>query len=130
MEFIKRAREVGNSAGVLLPKSLLGSEVKITVLKRPMNIKKQVLEILEPFFSELRGVYVLNETPVEVLAVSSKLRRIINKNNLKVSIVPLTMIKKDIKIKPALRRKLMRARTIFNRALLIDLKREIKGGRL
>ena len=41
MPLLRKAVKVGNSAGVILPKSLLGSEVKITVKNRPLNIKKE-----------------------------------------------------------------------------------------
>ena len=41
MEFLRKAVKVGNSSGVILPKKLLGSEVKVIVVNSPINIKKE-----------------------------------------------------------------------------------------
>ncbi|MEK6820494.1 MAG: hypothetical protein AABX71_02165 [Nanoarchaeota archaeon] len=127
MDIIKKTIKLGNSAGVLLPKSLLGSEVKISVVNKPVNIKKDALKLLEPYFDELRGAYILNEEPVEVLAISSRLKKIISEDNARISIVPLVLVKRDIKTNLNLRDKIIKAGTILNRALLADLKKEIRS---
>lgn len=125
MELIRKTRKVGNSAGVLLPKSLLGSEVKITVVKMPVNIKKEVLKALENHLQDLRGIYIINENPVEVIAVSSKLKSIINSESIKISIVPFSIIKRDLKTKQTLKEKISKAKAILNHSLLLELKKEI-----
>jgi len=126
MEFLKKTIRVGNSAGVLLPKKLLGSEVKITVINRPINIRKEVIKLLKQHFADLRGIYILNKEPPEVLAISSNLKKIIKKGKLRIIIIPFALIKKDIKTKPELKAKLSRAETIFNKALLFELKKEMR----
>jgi len=127
IEFIRKTRRVGNSSGILLPKNLLGSEVKVTVIKRPINIKKEVFKLLDSYFPELRGIYITNQNPIEVLAISSGVRDTIGKEKMKINIVPLPIIKRDIKTKQKLREKLLKAKSILNRALLLELKKEIKG---
>ena len=44
MELIKNTIRVGNSAGVLLPKEFLNTQVKVVL--QPLNIEKDVIEIL------------------------------------------------------------------------------------
>lgn len=128
MEFIRKTIKVGNSAGVILPKTLLGSEVKIIVVKRPVNIKKEVLSLLSEFLKDLRGIYILNEKPIEILAVSSRTKTIIENEKMKISIVPYSIVKRDIKTKINLKEKLLAAKTILNESLLSELKREIRTG--
>ena len=43
-ELIKKTIRVGNSAGVLLPKEWLNTEVKVVL--QPRNIEKDILDIL------------------------------------------------------------------------------------
>ena len=42
MEFLRKTVKVGNSSGVILPRKLLGSEVRVIVVKRPVNIKRDI----------------------------------------------------------------------------------------
>lgn len=121
MEFIRTARNVGNSAGILLPKQLLGSEVKIIVIKKPMNIKREVLKLVEPFLEDIQGIYVINKKPVEVLAATGKTRKIIKNEKVKISFVPVSIIRKDIKEKAVLREKLSKAEVIMNGFLIKEI---------
>ena len=127
MEFLKKTRKVGNSSGVLLPRELLGSEVKIIVVNRPVNIKKESIRLLEKYFKNILGIYIINKKPAEVLAISTNLKEKIEDEGIKISIVPFSIIKQDIKTKQVLRDKLGNAGTILNHSLLVDLKKEIRG---
>lgn len=123
MEFIRIARKLGNSAGVLLPKKLLNCEVKVSVIKRPIDIKKIVLKSLNNFLSDIQGIYILNKNPLEVLAVSNKIRKLIKNEKIKINLVPLSIIRKDIK-NEKLREKLSKAEVILNSALLDEIKKD------
>ncbi|MBI2628635.1 hypothetical protein HYW74_00965 [Candidatus Pacearchaeota archaeon] len=61
-EFYRRAIKVGNSAGILLPKSLLGAEVVVRIVHPPLNTKKDVMKMLENVMEEIRGIYIITET--------------------------------------------------------------------
>lgn len=126
-EFVKKAIRVGNSAGVLLPKSFLGSEVKITVIDKPLNIRKDVMKILENYFENIIGIYIINVSKdlIEVMAISSNLKKMIQSGKYKISIVPLNLIKKDLKISPRLKTKINQAKTILNKALLFELRKNL-----
>lgn len=119
MEFVRIARKLGNSAGVLLPKKLLGSEVKIIVINKPIDIKKEVLKLVEEDLEDVLGIYLINKKPTEVLVITSSIKKVIEEN-IKLSFVPLNTIKKDLK-NILLRKKLENAEVILNKALLKQL---------
>ena len=127
-EFIKKAVRFGNSAGVLLPKKFLGEEVKIIILHKPFNIKKDALKILENYFPDLLGIYITSlGKQIEILAVSANITKIIHLGKYKISIVPLNIIKKDVKENEKLKLKLKQAKIILNRALLFELGKEVSS---
>ena len=121
MDIIRVAKKVGNSAGVLLPKKLLGAEVKISVISRPFNIKKEALKALDSFLPEITGVYVLSVKPAEVLAVSSSVKRKLENEKLKVVIIPYPQLKQDLKTNLELQKKLIKSHVIMNKTLLYEL---------
>jgi ribosomal protein S17E len=123
MEFQRKAIKVGNSAGVLLPKKLLGAEVKVVILTRPVNIKRKAMKLLSEYFEDIKGIYILSKNPVEILAISSSVKKIIQENKIKISVIPLSIIKKDLK-KKELQEKLNKSEPILNKSLLSDLKRK------
>jgi len=123
MELLRKTVKVGNSAGVILPKKLLGCEVKIIVINTPRNIKKEVLGLVDSYLEEIQGVYILNKQPIEVLAISKDLRKILNEDKIKISLVPLAIVKRDVN---KIREKLEKAEVILNRDLLKKLLKEKK----
>ena len=127
MEFLRKTVKVGNSAGVILPKKLLGSEVKITVMNMPVNIKKEALRMIEDCFEDVLGIYIINKMPVEVLVVSDGIKKIIEEDKIKIIIVPLSKIKKDIKTNFVLRNKLEKAGVILNKNLLSKIQKEARN---
>ena len=81
MELIKNTIRVGNSAGVLLPKEYLNSQVKIIL--EPLNIEKDVIELLleEGILQETKGIYLTGSyareentinSDVDILVITSK----------------------------------------------------------
>ena len=126
--FLKKAVRVGNSAGVLLPRALLGSDVRVTVLTRPMNIKKDIIKLLTPVFEDILGIYLIEkkEDSAEILAVSTKVNKHIDKPRYFIDIVPISILKRSIKEKKETKEKITKAKPIMNKKLLKEL-REIKG---
>lgn len=127
MEFLRKAVKVGNSAGVILPKRLLGSEVKISVVNMPINIKKEALRLTEDCLEEVLGIYIINKRPAEVLVISDDIKKVIQEEKIKIIIVPLSQIKKDIKTNFVLRNKLEKAEAILNKSLLSKLQKEARN---
>jgi len=125
-QFLRRTIKVGNSAGVLLPKALLGSEVVVRVVNLPLNVNKDAIKMLLPFMEDLVGVFSIqvNEKKIEILAASTSLTKTFEKGNYKIDIVPILLLRKSIKEKQAVREKIVKAKPIVNKRLLGDLKKE------
>ena len=123
--FYRRAIKVGNSSGVLLPKSFLGHYVKITVVAPPKNIKKDVTAILDSFLEEILGIYLISETDeqTEILAVSTNINKHLERRNYLVDVVPLNVLKKSLKEKPEVREKIKNAKPLLNKMLLFELRK-------
>ena len=93
MKIIKKTREVGKSAGVLVPKSWLNKNVAVELIPSDFQtITKDVLEILirENLLNEVIGIYLAGsyarneETPysdVDLLVATSKTERLIKEEN-------------------------------------------------
>jgi len=122
--FIRKTKKLGNSSGVLLPKSLLGADVRVTVIHPPMKIKKDVMNILEPVLEDILGVYLikLEKNKAEVLAVSTKVNRHLEKARYKIDVVPLKVLKESLKEKKETAEKIKNAKVIINRKLLGELR--------
>ena len=123
MEFLRKTVKVGNSSGVILPRKLLGSEVRVIVVKRPVNIKREVMKLIDSYLADILGIYITNDSPIEVLAISTSIKELINDEKIKINIVPLSVIKRDIK-NLKLKEKIMKAKVILNKHLLFELRKQ------
>jgi hypothetical protein len=126
MEFIKKAVRVGNSAGVLLPKSFLGAEVKIQVIKRKVDIKKEIIKLVYPMLEQVECIFMTNENPFEAIAISDEVKKILKKSGLKLSFVSFNQIKQDMKTNLLLKEKILNAKPILNNKILEELKKEAR----
>ncbi len=124
-EFYRRTIKVGNSAGVLLPKSLLGADVKVAVVKHPRNIKKETLAILNKILEDILGIFLISkdESSIEILAISTKINKHIERGVYKIDITPIDKIKTSIKQKPEIKDKIKNAKPIMNKQLLDELRK-------
>jgi predicted nucleotidyltransferase len=88
MEIIKNTIKVGNSAGVLLPKKWLNSQVKIIL--EPLNIEKEVIEIIidEGILKDVLGLYLVGsyarkeqtiDSDVDILAITSNTNKTVKR---------------------------------------------------
>ena len=91
--------KVGNSAGVLVPRNWLNGSAKVELVSKPLDIKKDIFNILEPFLSDIVGIYLIgshargeaNErSDVDLLVITEKENK--NITNGKYSII---LISKD-----------------------------------
>jgi len=119
-ELIKPIIRVGNSAGVLLPISWMNGKAKIKLVETPINIEKDILEILSPHLSEIKGIYLTgsyarneqtSDSDVDILVITEKTSKriengkysiiLINENSLKEqlndNILPLLPMIKECK---------------------------------
>lgn len=80
-ELIKPIVKIGNSAGVILPKNWIDGTAKIKLIEKPLDIRKDILEILYPHLEDIIGIYLIGsyargeqteKSDVDVLAITSK----------------------------------------------------------
>ena len=125
--FYRRAIPFGNSAGVLLPKSLLGADMRVTLVRPPKNIKKDTTNLLSPNLEHILGIYIINdqEKKVEILAISTDINRHMEKGHYSIDIVPLPLLNKSIKENPEIKENLKKAKVVINTQLLTQIKKSL-----
>ncbi len=129
---IRNVRKWGNSSGVLLPREWEGKEVKVTLIDRTLQIKKEVLDILGGFLGDVQGIYLAGscsrgeeeeESDIDIIAVSGKTRKEIVSGRYHVSIYPLETIRAALHENPIMiYPRILEAKPILNSALLEELK--------
>lgn len=136
MELIRNTIRVGNSAGVLLPKEWLNSQVRVEIIsKKPIDILVDVINILENegIFSDILGIYLTGsyarneETPesdIDILVITDNINR-----SVKRGIYELLVISKDNLIRllnkniMPLLPMLVESKSLLNQELLEELKK-------
>ena len=78
-ELIKPVIRVGNSAGILVPKAWINGKAKVELISRPVNIKKDIIEILEDYLEDILGIYLVGsyarkeeteKSDIDILAIT------------------------------------------------------------
>ncbi|PIN90285.1 hypothetical protein COU57_03870 [Candidatus Pacearchaeota archaeon CG10_big_fil_rev_8_21_14_0_10_32_14] len=81
MELIKPIVKVGNSAGIILPKEWLNGMARVELIEKPINIEKELFEILSEFLKDIEGIYIVgsygrgdetSNSDVDILVVTNK----------------------------------------------------------
>lgn len=131
-EIIRNVGKWGNSAGILLPKEWLGNQVKIILIDRTLEIKKEIFSILEPYLENLLGIYLVGsyargeqgkESDIDILVVSKSTKKEINSGKYHVVITTLESVRKSLDYDPILiMPRLYEAKVIINLTLLEELK--------
>ena len=132
-ELIKPIIRVGNSAGVLVPKEWLNGKARVQLIDKPVNIKKDVLNILEPYFEEILGIYLTgsyarneqtSKSDIDIIVITSKKECRIKKNKYDILLISKNEVNKVLKnnalpILPMLKE----AKTILNKDYLESIKK-------
>ncbi len=132
-ELIKPVVKMGNSACVLLPKAWIDGKARVELIEKPLDIKRDLFEILSPYLEDIHGIYLAGsyareeqtpESDVDVIVISKNLKKEIIHRKYHISIYTLESVEKTIKentimILP----RLLEAKTILNQSLLEELKR-------
>lgn len=96
MELVRPIVRVGNSAGVILPREWLNGKAKIELIARPLDVKKEVFEILEEYFQDIIGIYLVgsyareehtDESDVDVLVITNSINKLIEKGKYSISLI-------------------------------------------
>jgi len=131
-EEVRNAIRWGNGAGVLLPRDWAGQQVKVILIDRTLEIKKEVFDILQPYLENIRGIYLVgsyarNEqeenSDIDIIAISKNIKKEIISGKYSISINPLESLKRTIEKNPILvLPRLNEAKVIINSSLLEELK--------
>ncbi|HLC31520.1 MAG TPA: nucleotidyltransferase domain-containing protein [Candidatus Nanoarchaeia archaeon] len=81
MELIRPIIRVGNSAGVVLPREWLHGTAKVVLVRKPVEVVKDLFEILQGYFFDIVGIYLTGsyargeqteESDVDVLVITNR----------------------------------------------------------
>ncbi|MEK6893589.1 MAG: nucleotidyltransferase domain-containing protein [Nanoarchaeota archaeon] len=106
MELIKPIIQVGNSAGVILPKKWLNGEAKIILIKKPQNIKQEVLSILEEELPSIIGLYVVGsyarreqnaKSDIDILGITTNVDKRIKKGKYEIILISHKKLERALK---------------------------------
>ena len=132
MEKTIQVKTWGNSAGVLLPKEWIGKEVRVILIDRTLEIKKEVFDILSPYLEDIIGIYLVgsyargeqtDDSDIDIIAISNNTKKEIISGKYNIIIITLKSVetsleKNSILIAP----RIIEAKPILNSSLLEKLK--------
>lgn len=134
-ELIKPIIKVGNSAGVILPKGWINGEARIELIKKPLDIKKEILEFLEPYLQDVEGIYLAGsyargeqtkESDIDVLVITSDINKRINKGNYSIIMISEKKLKDNAgKAVLPLVPMIIEAKTLLNNKLIKKISADI-----
>jgi len=114
-----------------LPKEWLGNQAKVILIDRTLEIKKEVLSILEPYLEDILGIYLVGSyargeekknSDIDVVVISKNTSKNIKSGKYDLSIAKLENIRKTIERNPILiLPRLKEAKVILNKYLLEEL---------
>jgi predicted nucleotidyltransferase len=140
-ELVKPIVAVGNSAGVLLPKEWLNGNARIELIEKPLNIKKDVIEIIAPYLENIMGIYLAGSyargeqtkiSDVDIIAITDKVNKKITRGRYDIILIDAKVLKENLKnnILPILPM-LMEAKPLVNPILIKEyLKTKINARNL
>jgi len=139
IEVVKPIIKVGNSAGVLVPKEWINGSARVELITKPLDIKRDILEILNLYLEDIIGVYLVgsyardeqtDKSDVDVLVITGGLS-----NRIKKGRYDMLLIKKE-EIDNALENEaiplipmIMEAKPVIGKKLIEDYKKEAKLSR-
>ena len=131
---IKQIVKLGNSSGVVLPKEWEGGTAKVELVKKPLNIREDILKLLRDYLPSIMGIYLVGshsrgeqtkDSDVDIIAISDNLRKDITSGEYNISIYPLKDVKKTIKQNPLMiYPRILESKAILNGLLLKDFSRK------
>ena len=129
---IVETRKWGNSSGALLPREWLGKQVKIILIDRTLEIRREILNILEQYLIDIMGIYLtgsyarneqMTDSDIDIIVISKETRKTFSSGKYNIEIYPLKSIKKSLEENPILiYPRLLEAKPILNNFLLEELK--------
>jgi predicted nucleotidyltransferase len=135
MEITRNVSKWGNGAGILLPKEWIGNQVRIILVNRTLEIKKEVFSILEPYMDEIAGIYLVGSyargeetetSDIDVLVIANTLKKEIISGKYHISIISIASLKKTLegRYPELILPRLAEAKVLLNKNLIEELKQK------
>jgi len=131
-EHVTEVRKWGNGGGILLPREWLGKQVRLFLIDRTLEIRKEVLAILEPYLEDIMGVYLVGsyargdqkkESDIDIFVISKESKKSIKSGKYEIEIMPIKhVLALMLHYPPAIYPKFMDAKPILNKGLLDEIK--------
>jgi predicted nucleotidyltransferase len=130
---IREVASIGNGAHLFVPKEWIGNSVKIILLDKKIEIKKDVLKLLENYLEDIIGIYLTGsyarneqtkESDIDIIVISKSTKKEIISGKYHISITTLDGVKKTLNSYPELiLPRIAEAKVILNPQLLEELKK-------
>jgi len=104
-ELIKPIVRVGNSAGVLLPREWLNGKARVELFEKPIDIKKDVFEILDDYLEDIIGIYLVGsyareeqtgQSDVDILAITKDINKRMKSGKYELMLISAKNLKKEL----------------------------------
>lgn len=133
-QFVKLVKPIGNSGGVYVPRQWVGGQVVIKLIKKPLDIKRDILQMLNPYLSDVMGIFLYgsyardeqtSESDIDILVVTSKKIPPLHKNGryhivvVEIENLKKTMVNTPFFIYPIIKE----SKPLLNGLLLQELKK-------
>ena len=136
-KIIKQTREVGTSAGVILPRSWLNKQVVVTIFSS--SIKDIAMEVLKILFNkglneEVKGIYLFGsyargdydlDSDIDILVISKNINKLINYENYEISLISEDKFSKNLKENLICLSALREAKVLLNKELIEKYKEKV-----
>ncbi|MCD4760205.1 DUF2080 family transposase-associated protein [archaeon] len=107
-QYLKLVKQVGNSAGVLLPRKLLGSYAKVIIIKEKENIEKDIIQILQKnnLLIQTKGIYLYGSyargeqteiSDIDILVITNKTSKRIKHGKYSITVLSEKELEKNLK---------------------------------
>ena len=130
---IKQIVRVGNSAGIILPKEWLNGKAKVELIEKPLDLKKELFEILSEYLKDIGGIYLVgsygrgdetNKSDVDVFVITNKTNKRIVEGKYNLILISKENLEKSIQNNALpLLPMILEARTILNDNILSNYKK-------
>lgn len=133
---VKQTREVGTSAGVLLPRSWLNKQVVVTLFKPPLEkIAQDAIEIIfkHNLNEDIKGIYLFGSysrgdfdfnSDIDILILTEKTNKLINHDNYEILLVSADSFAKNLPTNLTYSSILKEIKVIFNKELIGECKQK------
>ncbi|HLC55135.1 MAG TPA: DUF2080 family transposase-associated protein [Candidatus Nanoarchaeia archaeon] len=134
---IKQAREVGTSAGVLLPRRWLNKEVIVTLYQPSFEeLAKEAFEILvkHKLNEDVLGIYLYGsyareenepESDIDILVITGNTSRLIQERNYELLLIAKDKLLKNLRKSLAYQWMIREARAIIDKNLLENMRKQM-----